>query len=146
MERSLKEGAAELKARIDAGHERRFPLMGLKGAANALMLREAALTMPRPLLVITPLAGEAEALAAELALFLDQAPDCDPARARVHLLPAWEIRPFAHLSPPPDVQAAQLAALFALRRASTPIVVTSVEAMMMRTIAVRVFEDSVIRI
>jgi transcription-repair coupling factor (superfamily II helicase) len=146
MERSLKEAAAELKARIEAGNEHRFPVMGLKGAANALMMREAALMMPRPLLAIIPLSSEAEALAAELAFFLDQPPDRDAAQAKIHLLPAWEIRPFAHLSPPPDVQAAQLAAMFALRRTPTPLVVTSVEALMMRTIAVRTFEESVIRI
>ena len=57
----------------------------------------------------------------------------------MNLLPAAEIRPFAHLSPPPDIQAAQLAALFALRRTSAPLVVTSVEALMMRTLAMRTF-------
>src|SRR5438270_7019108 len=146
MERSLKEAAAELKARVEAGNERRFPVMGLKGAANALMLREAAAIISRPMLVITPLASEADTLAGELAFFLDQPPESDAAQARVHLLPAWEVRPFAHLSPPPDIQAAQLASLFALRRTPAPLVVTSVEALMMRTISMRAFEDSVIRI
>ncbi len=146
MERSLKEAVAELTARIGASHERRFPVMGLKGAANALMLREAAQMMDRPLLVITPLASEAEGLAGELAFFLDQPPDCDAARAKVHLLPAWEIRPFAHLSPPAHVQAAQLAALFALCRTGAPLIVASVEALMMRTIQRRAFEGSVVRI
>ena len=146
MERSLKEAASELKARIDAATERRFPLMGLKGAANALMLREAALSFDRPILAITSLANEAETLAGELAFFLDQPIDCDPAAARVHLLPAWELRPLAQLSPPPDVQAAQLAALFALIRTPAPVVVTSVEALAMRTIPRAVFEQSVIRI
>jgi transcription-repair coupling factor (superfamily II helicase) len=146
MERSLREAAAELKARIEAEGHRRFPVMGLKGAANALLLREIAALMPRPILVITPLAAEAEALAGELALFLDQPPDCDAAKARVYLLPAWELRPFAHLSPSPDLQAAQLASLFALRRVSAPVVVSSVEALMMRTIPVRAFDDSVLRI
>src|SRR5579863_839856 len=101
VERSLKEAAGELKARLEAGTERRFPLMGVKGAAGALMLREAALNLERPILVIASLASEAETLAGELAFFLDQPADCDPAAARVHLLPAWEVRPFAHLSPPP---------------------------------------------
>ena len=64
----------------------------------------------------------------------------------MHLLPAWELRPFAHLSPPPDVQAAQLAGLFALLRTPAPLIVTSLEALMMRTIPRRIFEDSVIRI
>ena len=72
MERSLREAGSELQARIAAGRERRFPIMGLKGAANALMVREAAIGLERPLIVITPLASEAEALAGELAFFMDQ--------------------------------------------------------------------------
>jgi transcription-repair coupling factor (superfamily II helicase) len=146
MERSLKEAVTELKARLDAGQERRFPVMGLKGAANALMLREAAQTIEVPLLVITPLASEAEALAGEVGFFIGQRADCDAAQSKIHLLPAWEIRPFAHLSPPPDVQAAQLAALFALLRTPAPLIISSVEALTMRTIPPRVFEQSVIRI
>ena len=146
MERSLREAASELKARIELGTERRFPVMGLKGAANALILREAALTLERPLVVVTALAAQADALAGELAFFLDQPADADAARRKVHLLAAWETRPFAQLSPPPDVQAAQLAALYALVRTPAPVVVTSVEALMMRTLPRSAFEDSVIRV
>ncbi|MGH7878274.1 MAG: hypothetical protein ACREQD_02130, partial [Candidatus Binataceae bacterium] len=146
MERSLKEAASELKARVERGSERRFPVMGLKGAANALMIREVALTLNRPLIVIAPLAAQAEALASELAFFLDQPPDADPAQDRLHLLPSWELRPFAQLSPPCDLQAAQLAALFALTRTPAPTVVTSVEALMMRTIPRSAFDRSVFRI
>ncbi len=146
MERSLREAAGELKARLERGPERRFPVMGLKGAANALMLRESVLALQRPIVVLTPLATQAESLASELAFFLDQSPDEDAARRRINSLPAWESGPFAHLSPPSDVQGAQLAALFALARTSTPTIVTSVEALMMRTIPRAAFEDSVIRV
>ena len=146
MERSLKEAASELGARIDGGRERRFPVLGLKGAANALMLREAAGIIEHPLIVITPLASEAETLAHELAFFMDQSGEGDPADARIYFLPAWETRPFAHVSPPPDTQATQLAALYALLRKPAPIIVTSVDALMMRTMPRRVFEDSVIKI
>jgi transcription-repair coupling factor (superfamily II helicase) len=104
------------------------------------------LNLDRPIIAITSLASEAEALAGELAFFLDQPATCDAASARVHFLPAWEVRPFAHLSPPPDAQAAQLAALFAMLRTAAPVVVTSAEALMMRTLPRRVFEDSVIRL
>ena len=146
MERSLKEAASELHARISARGERRFPILGLKGAANALMVREAAREIAHPLLVITPLATEAETFAGELAFFMDQPAECDAADARVYFLPAWEARPFAHVSPGPDTQAAQLAALYALLRKPSPILVTSVEALMMRTMPRRVFEDSVIKV
>jgi len=146
VERSLKEAASELKARIEMGAERRFPVMGLKGAANALMLREATLNLGRPLIVVTPLATQAEALAGELALFLDQPADVDPIYRKVHLFPTWELRPFAHLSPATDIQAAQLAALFALIRTPSPTLITSVEALMMRTLPRPLFEESTIRV
>ena len=146
MERSLKEAASELRARLDGGGARRFPLMGLKGAAGALMLREAALGLGRPILVVTPLAREAEALASEVGFFLDEPPERDPVERRVHLLPAWELKPFAHLSPPPHTQAAQLAALYAASRGEAPMLIASVEALLMRTIPRPVFESSVLRI
>lgn len=135
-----------MQARLAGGNERRFPIMGLKGAANALMLREAALTLDRPILAVTSLASEAETLAGEAGFFLDQPADLAPARARIHLMPSWETRPFAHLSPPPDVQAAQFGALFSALRGTTPLIVTSVEALMTRTLPRQVFEESITRL
>ena len=120
--------------------------MGLKGAAGALMLREAVLALNRPILVVTASAREAEALASETSFFLDEASERDPVERRVHLLPAWEIKPFAHLSPPVHTQAAQLAALYAALRGESPTLIASVEALLMRTIPRPVFESSVIRI
>jgi transcription-repair coupling factor (superfamily II helicase) len=120
--------------------------MGLKGAAGALMLREAALGLGRPILVVTALAREAEALASEVGFFLDEPPERDALARRVHLLPAWELKPFAHLSPPPHTQAAQLAALYAALRGESPLLIASAEALLMRTIPRAVFESSVLRI
>ena len=89
------------------------------------MLREAALGLGRPILVVTPLAREAEALASEVGFFLDEPPELDAVERRVHLLPAWELKPFAHLSPAPQTQAAQLAALYAAMRAEAPMLIAS---------------------
>src|SRR5260370_9740449 len=105
--------------------------MGLKGAANALALREAALSLSRPILAITALASEAETLASEGAFFLDEPNDVDAAAAMVHLLPAWELRPFAQLSPPPYVQPAQPASRYALLRQPAPPVLTAFAALTM---------------
>src|SRR5579885_1060494 len=126
MQRSLREAASELEARVGAGRERRFPVMGLKGAASVLMLREAAMRLARPIVAIASRPNEAEALAGELAFFLDEPRESDAAARRVHHLPAWEIKPFAHLSPPPDVQAAQIAAMVAMMRQPAPLVIASV--------------------
>jgi transcription-repair coupling factor (superfamily II helicase) len=144
--RSLREAAGELEARLKSGGERRFPVMGLKGAAGALMLRETALKIRRPIVVVTSKAVEAETLAHEAALFMDEPLEGDAAARRIHLFPAWELKPFVHLSPPPDTQAAQIAALYALRRAEAPIVVTSVEALMMRTMPRAVLDGSIVRV
>ena len=72
--------------------------------------------------------------------------DADVPSRRVHLLRGWELKPFAAISPPPDVQASQLAALFAMRRLAAPIVVTSADALMMRTVPREEFDASIIRI
>jgi transcription-repair coupling factor (superfamily II helicase) len=146
LERSLKEAAGELDARLKTGGDRRFPLMGLKGAANPLMLRETALRIQRPLMVVTSLASEAETLAHEVSLFLGESLDADAPNRRVHLLRAWELKPFAYISPPADVQASQLATLHAIRRMAAPVIVTSVEALMTRTIPRADFESSIVRI
>jgi transcription-repair coupling factor (superfamily II helicase) len=144
--RSLKEAASELEARITAGRDRRFPVMGLRGAAGALMLRETVLRLKRPLVAIAPRANEAEALAHELKYFLGQSEDSDAGSSRVHHLPAWEIRPFAHVSPPSDIQGAQVAALFSMLRQPAPVVISSVEALMMRTIPRAVLDHSIVRV
>jgi len=146
VHRSVKEAASELEARLSAGREQRFPVMGLKGAAGVLMLRETVLKLERPIIAITSRANEAEALAHELAFFLDQPGDADAAWRRVHHLPAWEIKPFAHVSPPSDTQGAQIAALHAMLRQPAPVVISSVEALMMRTIPRAMLKDSIIRL
>ncbi|MGO9450193.1 MAG: transcription-repair coupling factor [Candidatus Binataceae bacterium] len=146
MQRSIKEAASELEARLKAGYDRRFPVMGLRGAAGVLMLRETAIRLEQPIVAVTSRANEAEALAHELGFFLRTGEDVDVARSRVHHLPAWELKPFAHLSPPPDTQGAQIAALFAMLRQPAPIVITSVEALMMRTIPRAVLNDSIVRV
>jgi len=121
-------------------------MMGLRGAANALALRETALRIDRPVVAVTSRPAEAEALAHETALFMGESLGADAPTRRVHLMPAWELRPFSHLSPGPDTQAAQLAALYAMRRLKAPIVVASAEAMLMRTMPRAVFDDSIVRV
>jgi transcription-repair coupling factor (superfamily II helicase) len=146
LERSLKEAVSELKARLETGQYRRVPMLGLKGAAQALALREAALTLNRPILAIAPRPAEAESLAAELGFFLDEPAQADPVSRRVHLLRGWELKPLAQLSPAIDIQGAQFAALYALLRTNAPVVVTSPEALMMKTVARARFADSIVRI
>ena len=146
LQRSLKEAAGELEARLAANTERRFPVMGLRGAAGALMIREMALRLKRPIVAVTSTASEAEALAGEVAFFLDEPADADAVTRRVHLLRSWEVKPMAQLSPPTDAQASQLAALFAMLRHESPLIVTSAEALMTRTIPRASFNESIVTV
>jgi transcription-repair coupling factor (superfamily II helicase) len=144
MERSLKEALGELEARLRAGAERHLPVMGLKGAAGPLLLREAAIALKRPIVAITPLSSEAESLAAEVGFFLGaQGGTPEPA---LHLHTGWEVTPLARISPPLDNQSAEFVALYALARGTAPLVITSVEALMTRTMPRGLFESSIVRL
>ncbi len=134
----------ELEARLVNAAERRFPMSGLKGAGGALAVREAALRLRRPMVAVTALAKEADTLAAEIGFFLEEGSNASS--PVVNHFRAWEFAPFARVSPPRDAEAAQLAALFALRRMPAPLVVTSVEALMMRTMPRAIFDAAILRL
>ncbi|HEV3112955.1 MAG TPA: transcription-repair coupling factor [Candidatus Binataceae bacterium] len=144
MERSLKEAVGELEARLRAGAERHLPIMGLKGAAGPLLLREAALTLKRPILAVTPLSSEAESLAAEVGFFLGESPQGGALERSLYLHTGWEVTPLARITPPLDNQSAEFVALYALLRKPAPLVITSVEALMTRAMPRSVFENSVL--
>ncbi len=120
--------------------------MGLKGAAGPLMLRDAVLALKRPILAVTPLSSEAETLAAEAGFFLGEAPQGGALERRVYLHTGWEVAPFGRISPPLDNQSAEFVALYALLRKPAPLVITSVEALMTRTVPRRMFEHSVLNL
>jgi transcription-repair coupling factor (superfamily II helicase) len=146
MERSLKEAIGELEARLKTGAERHFPVMGLKGAAGPLLLREAAITLKRPILAITPLPSEAESLAAEAAFFLGESGQGGALERLLYLHTGWDVTPLARISPPLDNQSAEFVAMYALLRKPAPLVITSVEALMTRTMPRSVFESSVVKL
>jgi transcription-repair coupling factor (superfamily II helicase) len=143
MERSLKEAVGELAARMAAGAERHFPIMGLKGAAAPLLLREAAAELTRPLLAVMPLSSEAESLAAEVRFFMGEPAQRGALERLVCLHTGWEVTPLARISPPLENQSAEFVALYTLLRKPAPLVITSVEALMTRTMPRAVFENSV---
>src|SRR5579875_2755677 len=146
MERSLKEALSELAARIGSGTDRRFTLAGLKGAALPLSLREAATELRRPIVAVTPLAREAETLAAETGFFLGQSLAQEPLARTLYLHPGWQIAPLSRLSPLLDNQSQGFLALYALRRVAAPLVITSVEALMTRTLPVANFDASILKL
>src|SRR4051794_462039 len=115
--------------------ERRALVQGLRGSSRAAYLAALYRAAPRPLLVLTPSASAAETLAADLHFFLGEEPALSVLKKRVHVMPAWDVSPFAPVSPSPETVAQRIEGLHHLSQTSNPIVVTTAEAALQRVMA-----------
>ena len=99
---------------------------GLAGSSLSCVI--AALHRHRtfPTCVVVDTTETAELLADDLASLLG--PNL------VHVFPAWEVRPYDHLSPPIDVIGQRIVVMDALLRGGTPVVVASVRALLQKTV------------
>ncbi|MBF0626280.1 MAG: transcription-repair coupling factor [Magnetococcales bacterium] len=89
-------------------------LAGLSGSALAWVTSLMARDSDKPLVLVAPAAGEAEALFRELLFFLQDAPTLPDL---LHF-PAWEVLPFEPLSPFGPLVAERIATLFRLAQMS----------------------------
>ncbi len=87
----------------------------------------------RPALVVAATTSRAEELAREFQTVLGESPDEPFLARRVHHFPARETPPLELISPAIETEAARAAALYQLLQMPAPIVVTSPEAMALRT-------------
>ena len=109
-------------------------LQGLQGGARAYILSLVAEKNPRPILVVSPGAPDAENLFDDLGFFLGEERSLPPFRKRLHLFPSWEVLPFEKLSPHPDNLAGRLEGLYKLVEESAPILVATPAALMQKVI------------
>ena len=126
----------------------RVRIAGLKGAARAFFVARCLQELPRPTVCVLDSDQTAEAFADDLRLFLghidatqQQEEKTSDAEADVgastkegvgknlHLYPAWDVPAFESLSPSSDVLAAQVEGLYYLLSVTTPVLVTSIEAL-----------------
>jgi transcription-repair coupling factor (superfamily II helicase) len=127
------EALRTLSAALDSrGATRTVRVQGLKGGARAYFLSRALNARPRPSVVVVAGAREAERFAGDLRFFLNESEDASPFARRIHHLPAWDVAPFEDLSPPADVVAARIEALYHLRQSRHPIIVTTPGALVQR--------------
>jgi transcription-repair coupling factor (superfamily II helicase) len=109
-------------------------LQGVQGGARAYVLSLIAEKNPRPILIVSPSAPDAENLFDDLAFFLGEERSLPPLRKRLHLFPSWEVLPLEKLSPHPDNLASRLEGLYKLVEESAPIVIATPAALMQRVI------------
>ena len=132
-ERSLASAAARAAAALHG--RRRARVEGLRGPARAALLAELVRRTPRTVLVVVADSARAEALAWDLHFFLGEDPGGDVLRRRIHALPAWDVPPFAPISPSPETVAQRIEGLYHLGQTPRAIVVATAEALVQRTIA-----------
>ncbi len=146
----------------------RVRIAGLKGAARAFFVARCLQELPRPTVCVLDSDQTAEAFADDLRLFLghtdttqqqeEKTPDPSDAEAdagastqeavgkNLHLYPAWDVPAFESLSPSSDVLAAQVEGLYDLLSATTPVLVTSIEALAQRVMPQEEFIDATQRL
>ena len=109
---------------------------GIFGAARAFFLARLVEAVKRPSLIVLPQAKDADRLRRELEFFLSEPSDDFEANGERRLFdfPPYDISPLSGLSPHDEVIARRLEALYALTSNDHPVVVTSTEASLLRTL------------
>ncbi len=121
LERWMEQGSKELR------------VTGISGTARVYLLSRLLENKNGPSLVVLPNAKEAHRFHEELKFFLPDALSmADPGERRLYDFPIYDISPLAGLTPHKDVITRRLQALFALTSEENPIVITSVESLIIK--------------
>ncbi|MFH1351938.1 MAG: transcription-repair coupling factor [Pseudomonadota bacterium] len=123
---------ARLSDWIDEGLKQ-LKVTGLSGSAMVFFLSQLLSEIDRPSLVVLPQAKDAKRLYKELSFFLPESQvEGDPGERRLYSFPIYDISPLAGLSPHREVITERLQALYAITSEKNPIVVTSIESILLR--------------
>ncbi len=131
----------QLRRAIDQGI-RSVSVQGLDHAPRSLFISELLHSINRPCVVLTPTQKEATRIWSQLRFFMSEDSVADPARARMFQFPAYDISPLSGLGPHQEIISSRLEALFHLLNHPSPVVVTSLDAAIFRTIPKNAFLNS----
>ncbi|MFZ7112080.1 MAG: transcription-repair coupling factor [Desulfatiglandales bacterium] len=122
----------EVGRRIEAGQDP-INISGLRGTARGFFLAQVLMTLERACLIVLPQAKEARKFYRELEFFLPESfVREDSGKRRLYDFPVYDLSPLSGLSPHRNVVNRRLQALYTLTATTSPIVVTSVEAVLTR--------------
>ena len=123
---------AQILKWIDEG-TKTVDIAGLTGSARAHFLADFFLEIETPCLVVLPKHKEAARFYREIQFFLPELQSQgEPGERRLYDFPVYDISPLKGISPHKDVISRRLQALYVLTSHNKPIVVTSVEAALLR--------------
>ncbi|MFH1488127.1 MAG: transcription-repair coupling factor [Pseudomonadota bacterium] len=122
----------DLKKAVEDG-SREILVNHLSGAARTFFLSSLLTDLERPCLLVLPSAKDAAQFYRELVFFLPGSLTGSlPEERRLYDFPVYDISPLAGLSPHRDVISRRLQALYVLISGKNPIVVTSVETLLLK--------------
>jgi transcription-repair coupling factor (superfamily II helicase) len=118
------------------GGRRQLEVTGLAGSSKALLLSYLHRKLGAPIVIVTPRPAEAEELADDLTVLVGQAQHFQ----------AWDVLPYEPHAPSVEASASRIEALHALTRGDGPVVVTTIRALMQRTIPPKLFREKTIHL
>ena len=124
----------DLSRWITAG-EKEISVAGIDNAARSYLVSELLVEQERPFLIILPRARDAARFMRELQFFLpEKFVSGNQSEKRLFDFPAYDISPLTGLSPHQNLINRRLQALYALTACKNPVLVTSLEAMLLKII------------
>jgi transcription-repair coupling factor (superfamily II helicase) len=122
---------------------RNMRVAGVSGSARAYLLASFLVDFERPCLLILPNAKEAKRLYGELAFFFPEPlVHGEPEERRLYDIPAYDVSPLRGVNPHRDLVARRIQGLYTLSSGACPVVVTSVEAAMLRVLPKRAMTEA----
>ena len=114
---------------------RNMRVAGVSGSARAYLLASFLVDLERPCLLVLPKAKEAKRLYGELAFFLPEPlVHGEPGQRRLYDIPPYDVSPLRGVNPHRDLIARRIQGLYTLSTGRRPVVVTSLEAAMLRVL------------
>jgi transcription-repair coupling factor (superfamily II helicase) len=117
---------------------RSIEVAGITGSGVAYLLSQILAEIGHPCLIILPNSEEARRFYGDLDFFLPHRGD-----KRVYLFPSYDISPLTGLSPPKELISQRIEAVYSLSTSTDPVVVTSLDALLMRILPKEMFLNSV---
>ena len=118
------------------GSQRRLEVTGLSGSSKALLLSFLHRELGGPVLVIAARPKEAEELADDLTVLMGEA----------HYFQAWDVLPYEPSPPSVEVLASRMETIHALAQGEGPTVVTTIRALMQRTMPPKLLMEGTIHL
>ena len=125
----------EVKERIKKAIEenKRINISGISDTALSFLYSHILREIKRPNIIILPTKKQAKKIIKELNFFLPDIP--------IYEFPPYDISPFSGLNPHREIISNRIASLFLLLNEESPILVTSLDAILLKTVEKKVFLD-----